>query len=516
MTPGVQTRGVYQTVRTYALVGLRPVEIRVEASIRRGTPMLLIVGLAAGAARECRERIRAAANRAGLKLPGLRITVNLAPADLPKTGAAFDLPILIAALAAAGHFPASSLHRHAFLGELGLDGSIRPVRGILAVCLGCATDSALDTIVVPTANLSEAGGAEGIQVLGADSLSSVVDYLTTGAVLKVPPEALGASRRSEAADLSDVQGQEGAKRALEIAAAGGHHLLLLGEPGAGKTMLASRLPGLLPPLNSAEAVEVTVAYSVSGLLDPGAGLIHDPPFRSPHHSVTIAGLIGGGSGLRPGEVSLAHRGVLFLDELGEFRPAVLEALRQPLETGRVRLVRDRGAVTLPGRFQLVAAMNGCPCGYAASVSGRCVCDPWLIRRYLRRLSGPLLDRIDMTYEVPAQRWSAEPDGPVGETSATVRSRVTAARRFGHRRGQRLRNADLATAELRTSCRLDDEGGSILAESARRFRLSTRSCHQVQRVARTIADLAAVSEIRAADVSEALTYRRRLGSPSGTG
>ncbi|TFG66437.1 MAG: ATP-binding protein [Gemmatimonadales bacterium] len=506
---------MYQTVKTYALVGLQPVQIRVEASIRRGTPMLLIVGLAAGAARECRERIRAAASRAGLRLPGLRITVNLAPADLPKTGASYDLPILVAALAAAGHFPASSLHGHAFLGELGLDGSIRPVRGILAVCLGCACDSELDTIVVPMANLPEASGAKGIHVLGADSLSSVVDYLTTGASLSVAPGRRRSKRRSELPDLSDVQGQEGAKRVLEIAAAGGHHLLLLGEPGAGKTMLASRLPGLLPPLSQAEAVEVTVAHSVVGLLDPGAVLIGNPPFRSPHHTVTTAGLIGGGSPMRPGEVSLAHRGVLFLDELGEFRPTVLEALRQPLETGQVRIVRDRGAITLPGRFQLVAAMNGCPCGFAASVSGRCICDPWIIRRYLRRLSGPLLDRIDMTYEVPAHRWRAESDGSESATSAEVRLRVASARRFGRRRGKLSRNAELGMADLRTFCRLDDECGSILAESARRFGLSTRSCHQVQRVARTIADLASVPEIRAADVSEALTYRRRLGSLSGT-
>ena len=477
--------------------------------------MLLIVGLAAGAARECRERIRAAANRAGLKLPGLRITVNLAPADLPKTGAAYDLPILIAALSAAGHIPARSLQRHAFLGELGLDGSVRPVRGILAVCLGCATDSAVDTIVVPAANLREAGGAESIHVLGAESLSSVVDYLTRGVALQAAPEKSSTNRRSQTTDLSDVQGQEGAKRVLEIAAAGGHHLLLLGEPGAGKTMLASRLPELLPPLSATEAVEVTIAHSVSGLLEPGSGLIDDPPFRSPHHTVTTAGLIGGGSGLRPGEISLAHRGVLFLDELGEFRPAVLEALRQPLETGDVRIVRDRGAVTLPARFQLVAAMNGCPCGYAASASGRCVCDPWFVRRYLSRLSGPLLDRIDMTYEVPAHQWCANPDGPSGETSATVQSRVVAARRFGRRRGQGRRNADLATGDLRTSCRLDDDSGSILAESARRFGLSTRCCHQVQRVARTIADLASVRDIRAIDISEALTYRRRLGSTQGT-
>ena len=504
---------MYQTLTTHALVGLQPVRIRVEASIRRGTPMLLIVGLAPGAARECRERIRAAANRAGLRLPGLRITVNLAPADLHKSGASFDLPILVAALAAAGHMSAESLHGVSLLGELGLDGTVRPVRGILAVCLACAQDAELNTLIVPLANLPEAGPADGIRVVGADSLTSVVRFLATGTGLADAPGVSQRRNRTSSADLADVQGQAGAKRALEIAAAGGHHLLLLGEPGCGKTMLASRLPGLLPSLSEKEAVEVTVAHSVAGLLDPGTGLISAPPFRAPHHTVTSVGLIGGGSRLNPGEVSLAHRGVLFLDELGEFRPAVLEALRQPLEAGTVRIVRERGAVTLPARFQLVAAMNGCPCGYAASSSGRCVCDPWIVRRYLRRLSGPLLDRIDLTYEVPAHRWQSDSSQGLPASSGTVRERVVVGRQFGRRRGQGVRNADLATADLRIHCRLDDEGGSILAEAARRFDLSVRACHQVQRVARTVADLAGAQDIRADDVAEGLAYRRRLGSRS---
>ncbi|MDH3428046.1 MAG: ATP-binding protein, partial [Gemmatimonadota bacterium] len=380
-------------------------------------------------------------------------------------------------------------------------------------CLACARDPELGRLIIPSGNLPEAGAAQQVRVLGADSLSSVVAHLSKGSELPSAASHRPPDRRPPPADLADVQGQAGAKRALEIAAAGGHHLLLLGEPGCGKTMLASRLAGLLPPLHRTEAIEVTVAHSVAGLLDPGAGLIDIPPFRAPHHTVTAAGLIGGGSQLRPGEVSLAHRGILFLDELGEFRPAVLEALRQPLESGRVRIVRDRGAVTLPARFQLVAAMNGCPCGYAASSSGRCVCDPWLLRRYLRRVSGPLLDRIEMTYEVPAHRWLAESATPAGASSAQVRERVARARGLQRRRRQIVRNTDLAVPDLRVVCRLSDEAGSILAGSARRFRLSTRACHQVQRVARTVADLSGAIDVRASDVAEALTYRRRLGSGS---
>jgi magnesium chelatase family protein len=436
--------------------------------------------------------------------------VNLAPADLPKSGAAFDLPILIAALAAAGQIPAAALQRHALLGELGLDGSIRPVRGILPVCLGCAQDPELDTLVIPALNLPEASCAAGIQILGADSLSGVVAYLREGTPLTAASEVCVSDTAAAHLDLADVKGQEPAKRALEIAAAGGHHLLLLGEPGCGKTMLASRLPGLLPSLTRDEAVEVTVGYSAAGLVDAGSGWISNPPFRSPHHSVTTAGLIGGGSRISPGEASLAHRGILFLDELAEFRPAVLEALRQPLETGFVRIVRESIAVTMPARFQLVAAMNGCPCGYAASASDRCVCDPWMVRRYLRRLSGPLLDRIGLTLEVTSHPWQLEPAGKPKATSAQARARVGAATAFRLSRGQHIRNADLSPAELATRCQLDDEGGAILAAAARRFSLSTRSCHQAQRVARTIADLRGIRHVSVSEISEALTYRRRLG------
>lgn len=337
----------------------------------------------------------------------------------------------------------------------------------------------------------------------------VVSYLREGADLASPVEHEGGDRFPSQPDLADVQGQEIAKRALEVAAAGGHHLLLLGEPGCGKTMMASRLPGLLPPLTREESIDVTVIHSAAGLIETGRGWISRPPFRSPHHSVTSAGLVGGGSRIAPGEASLAHRGILFLDELAEFRPAVLEALRQPLETGSVSIVRNSMAVTMPARFQLVAAMNGCPCGFAASASDRCICDPWVVRKYLRRLSGPLLDRISLTVEVTAQRWEPRPDGPVA-CSEEVRERVTAAAEFRRRRGQVVRNADVPPGELSTWCRLDDEGVAVLSAAARRFRLSSRNCHQAQRVARTIADLRGARKVAVADIAEALAYRRRVG------
>jgi magnesium chelatase family protein len=500
---------VYRSITTFAIVGLQPARIRVEVSIRRGTPMLVIVGLASGAARECGERIRAASSRSGLRLPGLRITVNLAPADLPKSGAAFDLPIVAAILAAAGHVPGSALDGLAALGELGLDGGIRSVRGVLPVSLACAPDPDIRTLVVPAANLTEASVAGDLDVRGVSSLSEFVAHLRGEAVLPAGRTRVPPRRAGRGADLSDVSGQHVAKRVLEIAAAGGHHMLLIGEPGCGKTMLARRLPGLLPPLGPDEAIEASVVHSVAGLLDPAEGLLSRRPFRAPHHTATTAGLVGGGAPLRPGEVSLAHHGVLFLDELGEFRAGVLEALRQPLESGEVRLVRASGALRMPARFQLIAAMNGCPCGFVTSADDRCVCDEWVIRRYLSRVSGPLLDRIDMTLEMSSAAWGVS-EKICAETSPTVARRVDAARWFGRGRGQVGPNAALDLKGLREHGRLDDDAGALLTTASRQAGLSTRGSHRVVRVARTIADLAGSERVDADHVAEALGYRRRVG------
>ena len=507
---------MFHVVHTFTLVGVEPIRIRVEITIRRGTPGIRTSGLAPSAARQTVERIRAAAASLGLRIPGLRITVNLAPADIPKAGASFDLPLLIGVLAGSGAIPERQLSRTALVGELGLDGSIRPVRGILPMALRCRTETDLDTLIVPGDNVAEVAGVPEVNALGAQNLKAVLAFLdgTGGLVVPGTPPARAGERVLP--ELDEVRGQVAAKRALEIAAAGGHHMLLSGEPGSGKTMLSMRLPGLLPPLLPHEALEVSALHSVAGCLGPGSPILQRRPFRAPHHSVSSAGLLGGGSVPRPGEVSLAHRGVLFLDELPEFRPPVLDALRAPLEQGVVHIVRARGAVTFPARFQLIAAMNPCPCGFRTSSSGRCTCDPWMIRRYESRISGPLRDRFDLRLEIPAVPWADIRGDPApGGTTAERRARVLLARNRALRRtagmvglapGAPTCNADLGPREIRLQCALESDGEALLGSSIQRFGLSARGCDRTLRVARTVADLEGSPNVRVGHVAEALHYR----------
>ncbi len=484
--------------------------MRVEVAIRRGTPMIGIVGLAPAAARECRERFRSAAAQLGLRVPGLRITVNLSPADLRKDGAAFDLPVAVAVLAGAGHLPGRQVSRWAFAGELGLDGTLRPVRGSLPIALRLSRLEGLDGLIVPAANLAETRAASGLKVLGAGTLEQVLEFLRGGTELPSSQHAKRphASPKRRLHDFADVSGQRTAKRALEIAAAGGHNILLRGAPGVGKTMLASALPTILPALTRREALEATTVHSVAGRLPPGAGLLEDRPFRAPHHTITRIGLVGGGSPVRPGEISLAHEGVLFLDEITEFRAATLDALRQPLEEGVVSITRAGTHVRYPARFLLVAAMNPCDCGRLVETDRSCVCDPSRIRRHSRRLSAPLLDRVDLFVDVPAVEWSALRAGPGLPESAAMRDRVRkararAARRF---RSAGVLNAQLSPRAIRDHCSLKEEADRLLQRGASAFGFSARACHRVLRVSRTIADLDSSVGIQPAHVAEALQFR----------